>query len=229
MKTRNPFAVWIGLPLITLGIYHFVWYYKVHRELANFDRRRNAPVAGPMLVLLLLGWTVIAPLVSYYNTGNRIKNAQRAAGVEPTCSAVVGLLLCFVFGLESLYYQQDRRALRLHAAWNGRSPGGMTVQTLTVENHASPKNSERQAFTRRIIRRESTFSASCPVEVEEFSYSGVLARSRYASAMGKLKNAVEGLFKRKKAIPEPAPKQLDRWADEGGALPPEPPRDPGTR
>ncbi|WP_186629451.1 hypothetical protein [Rhodococcus sp. BP22] len=47
--------------------------------------------------------------------------------------------------------------------------------------------------------------------------------------MGKFKDAVEGLFKRKKAIPDPAPKQLDRWADEGGALPPEPPRDPGTR
>ncbi|MDJ0362704.1 hypothetical protein [Rhodococcus sp. H29-C3] len=47
--------------------------------------------------------------------------------------------------------------------------------------------------------------------------------------MGKLKNAVEGLFKRKKTIPEPAAKQLDRWADEGGTLPPEPPRAPGTR
>ncbi|MDJ0362705.1 hypothetical protein [Rhodococcus sp. H29-C3] len=67
--------------------------YKIHRELADFDRRTSAPVAGPMLVLLLLGWTVIAPLVGYYNTGNRIKNAQRAAGVEPTCSAAVGLLL----------------------------------------------------------------------------------------------------------------------------------------
>ena len=55
MKTRNPFAVWIGLPLITLGIYHFVWYYKIHREMAEFDRRRSVPVAGPMLVILLLG------------------------------------------------------------------------------------------------------------------------------------------------------------------------------
>src|SRR5512139_4238694 len=26
MKHRNPFAVWIGLPLITLGIYTYVWY-----------------------------------------------------------------------------------------------------------------------------------------------------------------------------------------------------------
>ncbi|MBJ7352444.1 MAG: DUF4234 domain-containing protein, partial [Rhodococcus sp.] len=27
MKRRNPVVVWILLPLITLGIYHFVWYY----------------------------------------------------------------------------------------------------------------------------------------------------------------------------------------------------------
>ncbi|MDJ0362717.1 DUF4234 domain-containing protein [Rhodococcus sp. H29-C3] len=121
MKTRNPFAVWIGLPLITLGIYHFVWYYKIHREMAEFDRRRSVPVAGPMLVILLLGWTIIAPLISYYNTGNRIKNAQRAAGIEPTCSAVVGLLLCFVFGLQSLYYQVQLNKINEH--FDSAEPG----------------------------------------------------------------------------------------------------------
>ncbi len=107
MKRRNPVGVWLGLPLITLGIYSYVWYYKIHREMAEFDRRRQVPVAGPMLVLLLLGWTVVAPLVSLYNTGNRIADAQRAAGLRPTCSAGIGLLLCFVFGLVSLYYQTE--------------------------------------------------------------------------------------------------------------------------
>lgn len=105
MKRRNPVGVWLGLPLITLGIYVLVWYYKIHREMAEFDRRRAVPVAGPMLVLLLLGWTFIAPLVSYFNTGNRIADAQRAAGLRPTCSPWIGLLLCFVFGLQILYYQ----------------------------------------------------------------------------------------------------------------------------
>ncbi len=50
---------------------------------------------------------IIAPLISYYNTGNRIADAQRAAGLQPTCSSVVGLLLTFVFGLQSLYYQME--------------------------------------------------------------------------------------------------------------------------
>jgi hypothetical protein len=107
MKRRNPVAAWLGLPLITLGIYHLVWYYKIHREMAEFDRRRAVPTVGPMLVLLLLSWTVIAPLVSYYNAGNRIRNAQRAAGLTATCSGGVGLLLMFVFGLGTLYYQAE--------------------------------------------------------------------------------------------------------------------------
>ncbi|MGB2951029.1 MAG: hypothetical protein WBB62_08585 [Rhodococcus sp. (in: high G+C Gram-positive bacteria)] len=67
-----------------------------------------------MLVVLLLGWTVIAPLISYYNTGNRIKAAQRTAGIEPTCSPVIGLLLCFVLGLQSLYYQLELNKINEH-------------------------------------------------------------------------------------------------------------------
>jgi len=107
MKRRNPVGAWLGLPLVTLGIYHFVWYFKIHKEMVQFDRRRHISPAGSMLVILLLGWTVIAPLISYFNTGKRIANAQRAAGLPATCSAGLGLLLCFVFGLQVLYYQME--------------------------------------------------------------------------------------------------------------------------
>jgi hypothetical protein len=107
MKGRNPWLVWLVWPLITLGIYHLVWYYKIHREMAEFDRRRAVPVAGPMLVLLFLSWTLIAPLVSYYNCGNRIANTQRSAGLQPSCSPVIGLLLMFVLGSGTVYYQYE--------------------------------------------------------------------------------------------------------------------------
>jgi hypothetical protein len=107
MKRRNPLAVWLGLPLITLGIYHLVWYYKIHKEMAEFDRRRAIPVAGPMLVLLFLTWTVIAPIVSYHNAGARIRNAQRSAGLAPSCSPALCWILWFVFGLNSLYMQSQ--------------------------------------------------------------------------------------------------------------------------
>jgi|NGEPerStandDraft_6_1074524.scaffolds.fasta_scaffold159765_1 Domain of unknown function (DUF4234) len=107
MQKRNPWAAWLGLPLVTLGIYHLVWYYKIHKEMAEFDRRRAIPVAGPMLVLLLLGWTVIAPLVSYHNAGKRVQNAQRAAGLPPTCSPALSWLLVFAFGANTLYLQME--------------------------------------------------------------------------------------------------------------------------
>lgn len=106
-KQRSPVMTWLVFPIITLGIYTFVWYYKIHKEMAEFDRRRQAPVAGPMLVLLFLSWTVIAPLVSFYNTGQRIQDAQRASGLQPTCSPIVACLLTFVFGLNVLYMQAE--------------------------------------------------------------------------------------------------------------------------
>src|SRR5215813_517089 len=52
MKYRNPWLVWLVWPLITLGIYHFVWYYKIHREMADYQPKRNIPVVGPVLVLI---------------------------------------------------------------------------------------------------------------------------------------------------------------------------------
>ena len=105
MKKRNAFAVWIGLPIITLGIYVLVWYYKIHREVAEFDRRRVTPVAGPMLVLLLLGWTVVAPLISFHNAGVRVREAQRSAGLEPTCSPALSWVLALAFSSNLLYLQ----------------------------------------------------------------------------------------------------------------------------
>jgi hypothetical protein len=124
MKRRNPVAVWLGLPLITLGIYHLVWYYKIHKEMAEFDRRRSIPVAGPMLVLLFLSWTFFAPIVSYHNAGARVRDAQRSAGLAPTCSPTVAWLLWFVFGLNSLYLQVELN--KLVDRYSG-APAGTTV------------------------------------------------------------------------------------------------------
>lgn len=124
MKRRNPLAVWIGLPLITLGIYHLVWYYKIHKEMAEFDRRRSIPVAGPMLVLFFLSWTVIAPIVSYHNAGARIRNAQRSAGLASTCSPTLSWLLWFAFGLNSLYMQSELN--KVVDRYSG-APAGTTV------------------------------------------------------------------------------------------------------
>ena len=121
MKRRGPVAVWLGLPLITLGIYHLVWYYKIHRELRDYDRRLSLSPGGSTMVLIFLGWTLIAPLVSYNNTGKAIARAQKAAGLPETCSPAACWLLTFVFGLNIWYMQKQ---LNLVAdAYQGVQPG----------------------------------------------------------------------------------------------------------
>jgi hypothetical protein len=113
-KTRNIFLVWFVWPLITLGIYFLVWYYKVNREARDFDSRIEVSPAVSVIAVSL-GWIIIVPpFVSIYRTGERIAQMQRAAGLEPTCIPIVGLLLTFVLHLESLYYQYELNRIWAH-------------------------------------------------------------------------------------------------------------------
>jgi hypothetical protein len=77
-----------------------------------------------VLVLIFLFWTVVAPLVSYYRTGERIHDAQQAAGLVPTVVPVLGMLLMLVLGLGTLYYQAE---LNKVVAVYGDVPPGSTV------------------------------------------------------------------------------------------------------
>lgn len=113
-KVRNVFLVWLIWPLITLGVYHLVWYYKVNREARDFDRRIDV---DPLMALLAmsLGWLLIVPpFISGYNTGQRIARMQKAAGMQPTCNPWIGLILMFIFSLHSLYYQQEMNRIWAH-------------------------------------------------------------------------------------------------------------------
>jgi hypothetical protein len=128
MKRRNPVGVWLGLPLITLSIYHLVWYYKIHNELAQFDRRQTAiKPGGSMRVLLFLGWTVIAPLISYRNTARFVAEAQRAAGLPVTCKPAAAVWLMFVAGLGTLYLQGELN--KVVAAYGDTAPGSVVALT----------------------------------------------------------------------------------------------------
>ena len=35
-KIRNIWLVWLVWPILTLGIYHLVWWYKINREARDF-------------------------------------------------------------------------------------------------------------------------------------------------------------------------------------------------
>lgn len=106
-KSRNIFLVWLIWPLITLGIYHFVWWFKINREARDFDKNIDVqPVLS--LLAILIGWVIIVPpFVSIYRTGTRIAKMQDDAGMDVSCNGWLGLVLSFFAGLHSLYYQNE--------------------------------------------------------------------------------------------------------------------------
>ncbi|GAA2416157.1 hypothetical protein GCM10010191_28190 [Actinomadura vinacea] len=105
MKRRNPVGVWLGLPIITFGIYPLVWFYKTHAELFAYDRRTGDAATNALLSVIFGGITLgIWPLIVFVKMGDRIAQAQRAAGLQPSCSGGMGFLLG-IFGFGMLYYQ----------------------------------------------------------------------------------------------------------------------------
>lgn len=122
-KRRHPLAVWLGLPIITLGIYHFVWHYKVNDEARRYLRDPTIRPAISVLALLL-GWILIVPpFVSIYRTGGRVRRMQANAGIPDRCEPWIALILAFIFGLHSLYLQSQ-----LNRIWDAYSRPGLLPQ-----------------------------------------------------------------------------------------------------
>jgi hypothetical protein len=110
-KKRNIFAVWIGLPLITLGIYSYVWIYKVNDEARRFLKDESIRPVMSVLAFIPGAILIIPPFVTIYRTGKRIARMEAAAGSPNRAEPVVGLILGFVFSLYSLYYQDHLNGL----------------------------------------------------------------------------------------------------------------------
>jgi hypothetical protein len=101
-KTRNPWAVWLlGLTIV----YYFIWYFKINRELRDFDHSINVypgmSVAAVTLGVVLIG---IPPVVSWAKTTSRIQRAQKLAGSRSRCSMLLSFV-CLVFG--NVYVQSQ--------------------------------------------------------------------------------------------------------------------------
>jgi Domain of unknown function (DUF4234) len=123
-KHRNSFLVWLIWPLITLGIYHLYWWYKINDEARRLDPSINVSPVMSLLALFPGGLIIVPPFVTVYRTGARIRSMQRAAGIEPNVLPIIGLLLMFVFSLYALYYQ-----VSLNGIWSayGNQPEDTVV------------------------------------------------------------------------------------------------------
>ena len=118
VKTRNPFGVFV-LALVTLGIYYFVWYYKVNRELRDAANINISPVMA--VLAITIGWIIIVPpFISWYRTFKRIQEAQQAAQLTSEANPILGFILYVValyFLPVELLYAQDE----LNKLWRARS------------------------------------------------------------------------------------------------------------
>src|ERR1044072_1487954 len=86
VKVRSPWAAAL-LPIVTLGIYHFVWWYRINRELSDYGKAKGYDLGqNPTNSLLALvpGFLIIVPpLVTYWRGTTRVIGASRLAGKEP--------------------------------------------------------------------------------------------------------------------------------------------------
>jgi hypothetical protein len=112
---RRPATVWL-LGVATLGLYWFLWYHRATRELRDFDPEIKVRPALCVIAVTLGALAVVPAVVSLYNTGCRIAQAQRRAGLLSSASGFTGLLLTVPFGLTPFYYQAH-----LNAVWIARN------------------------------------------------------------------------------------------------------------
>jgi Domain of unknown function (DUF4234) len=86
VKVRSPWAAAL-LPLITLGIYHLVWWYRVNREMRDYGQAKGYDLGqNPTNSVLALfpGALIIVPaLVTYWRGTKRAMGASRLAGKQP--------------------------------------------------------------------------------------------------------------------------------------------------
>ena len=109
-KTRDPLGVAL-LTLVTLGIYFFVWYYKVNREMSDLGQARGTDELGDSpgtsLLAVTLGALIIVPaIVSLYNTFQRTQAAARLTGAEPL-NGWIALILYLLLGIAFPAYLQS--------------------------------------------------------------------------------------------------------------------------
>jgi Domain of unknown function (DUF4234) len=95
VKVRNPWAVAL-LPIITLGIYHLVWWYKINKELKAYGEAKGFDLGqnptNSVLALFPGGLIVVPALVTYWRGTKRVQGASKIAGREPV-SGWIALIL----------------------------------------------------------------------------------------------------------------------------------------
>jgi hypothetical protein len=156
-KIRS-FWVGLGLTVTTIGIYGACWYYFVNNELKDVGIAKgdeNLAQSNPAMsvVAIVLGGLTfwIAPLLSIYNYGQRIKRAQRLTGIpkERQINPITAFLLYFPGSIILVpvffhfWYVTKRQNMAMRAA------GGLPFMGEVTADHSL---SERVALMGSLLR-----------------------------------------------------------------------------
>ncbi len=86
VKIRSPWAAAL-LPIVTLGIYHLVWWYRINRELRDYGKAKGYDLGqnptNSVLALFPGGIIIVPALVTYWRGIKRVMGASRLDGREP--------------------------------------------------------------------------------------------------------------------------------------------------
>jgi len=170
VKTRRLWFVFF-CALGTLGLYYWIWYYRVHSELRGYGRTEEGVGAaelsgiGPMssaLAVSIGSWLIVPPFVSQWRFYKRIRLAEELAGVQDheQISHALGfglfLLAFFLLPFEIVYAQHHLNGLwhRVQvedekAALGMRSPAAAEERSRAVRR----QRQERERHRRRWLVR----------------------------------------------------------------------------
>ena len=87
-------------------MYPFVWYYKINKELRNFDPSIEVKPGISLLASSLGAVLLLPPIISWAHTTSRVKQAQKLAGGNAGCSMLLSFLISFL-GFGSVYIQSE--------------------------------------------------------------------------------------------------------------------------
>ena len=108
VKLRNPWAVAL-LPIITLGIYHLVWWYRINSELRDYGQAKGYDLGqnptNSVLALFPGGIIIVPALITYWNGTKRVQGAARVAGMEPINGWISLILYIFIAPVFWAYIQ----------------------------------------------------------------------------------------------------------------------------
>ena len=176
VKVRSPWAVAL-LPIITLGIYHLVWWYKINKELKAYGEAKGYDLGqnptNSLLALFPGGIIIIPALITYWRGTKRVQGASKLGGKEPVNGWIALLLYLFIapglwaylqVSLNHLWEQEAEAAagprgtagLRRDAA----APAGRPVGTSFTRSVEGPASGGALRF--RSSKRSASARPRCP-------------------------------------------------------------------